>query len=212
MVTLNGKVVRNLGMKADPYKDHIKVSNKLVTKFEPLIYILFNKPKGFITACSDPMNRPTVMDILKKIRWTIKPVGRLDYNTEGLLLLTNDGEMINRLTHPAYKVEKTYRVKIKGIPSKKSVDSLRKGVKIGRIKTLPARVNIVKVKEKNSWINITITEGKNLQIRKMCEAVGHPVVRLIRIKYAFLTLRNLKAGEYRYLTEREVEKFNTAAV
>ncbi len=204
-VTVNGKVV-SIGTKADPSKDHIKVDGKLITGTEKKIYLLFNKPRGVVTSLSDPQGRPTVKDYLQGIKQRVYPVGRLDYDSEGLLLLTNDGDFTHAVLHPSKKVPKTYDVKIKGIMPLEEMEKLRNGINLDGIRTAPAKIKALKKTEHNSWIEITIYEGKKRQIRRMFQRVGHSVIRLIRIKIDGIALGDLPTGAYRYLLPEEKNK------
>lgn len=203
-VTVNGKIAE-LGMKADPARDHIKVDGRLLVRREPKVYLMFNKPRGVVTSLADPEGRPTVKDFLKGVKYRVFPVGRLDYDSEGLLLLTNDGDFANALMHPAGKVPKTYVVKVKGMMEDDKIKRLRAGVRLEDGKTQPAKVRFVRQSESNSWIEITITEGRKRQVRRMVEAVGHPALKLRRIGVDGLKLSGLKAGELRPLTEKELQ-------
>lgn len=213
-VAVNSKVVTGLGTKIKPETDIVRVDGELIKppseKKQKYIYILLNKPAGYVTTTSDEKNRPTVLDLVK-IRQRIYPVGRLDYDTEGLLLLTNDGELANRLMHPKYGVYKTYVVKINKPIDEKSLAKLREGVKIegGRERrsrmTSEARINVVP-KSDGKQLRISIHEGRNRQVRKMLEAVGCYVRRLRRIEYANLTIKGMRDGEWRYLSGEEVKK------
>lgn len=203
-VTINGAIA-TLGMKADPSKDHIKVDGKLLIRPEPKVYLMFNKPKNVVTSLADPQGRPTVKDYLTGIRYRVFPVGRLDFDSEGLLLLTNDGDFANVVLHPSKKIPKTYVVKVKGTIADDKVQKLRQGVRLEDGRTLPARVRFVRQSENNSWIEITITEGKKRQVRRMVEAVGHPALKLRRISIDGVKLSGLKIGEIRPLTDRELQ-------
>lgn len=202
-VTVNGKIAE-IGMKADPSKDHLKVDGKLLIRREPKIYLMFNKPKGVVTSLADPEGRQTIKDYLKGVRYRVFPVGRLDYDSEGLLLLTNDGEFANALMHPSGKIQKTYVVKVRGIISDSKIQKLRQGVGLEDGKTLPARARFVRQSENNSWIEITITEGRKRQVRRMVEAIGHPALKLRRISVSSVKLSGLKIGELRPLSEKEL--------
>jgi 23S rRNA pseudouridine2605 synthase len=206
-VTVNGKVVRTLGSKADPNKDHIKVDGKLLLFHKPLQYILMNKPRGVITSLHDPQGRPTVRDLLRGVKIRVYPVGRLDYDTEGLLLLTNDGELAEYLMHPRSEVPKSYLAKIRGELSESEILKLsRGGMSLLEGKTAPCQVKIVRRSGENSWIEMTLHEGKRRQVREMLIRIGHPVSKLKRVRYAFLTLNDLPAGGWRHLTQKEVAK------
>ena len=204
-ITVNGKIA-TLGMKADPAKDHIKVDRKLLTKPEPKVYLLLNKPKSVVTSLYDPEGRSTVKDFLKKIKYRVYPVGRLDYDSEGLLLMTNDGDFANAILHPSKKIPKTYLVKVKGVLEQAEIDKLRTGVKLIDGLTAPAKVKKIGTTENNSWIEMTMHEGRKRQIRRMLETLGKTVLKLKRIKINGIALGNLKPGEYRYLTPEEMNK------
>lgn len=210
-VTVNGQVTTELGSKADPEQDHIKVDGKLLHGAERHIYLLVNKPKGYMTTVADPEGRPTVMDLVKHVGERIYPVGRLDYSSEGLLLMTNDGELANFLTRAASHVPKTYLVKISGQALEEDIDKLRHGLRIGSkpgmrglqaVRTAPAQVNIVRESD-NPWYEVTLIEGKNRQIRRMFEEIGHHVEKIKRVRYGSLTL-DVEPGKFRELTAHEV--------
>ncbi|MDA8414670.1 MAG: pseudouridine synthase [Desulfobacteraceae bacterium] len=203
-VTVNGAVVTELGSKADPAIDTVAVDGKPLTITTKKLYILLYKPVGYLTTLDDPEGRPLVTDLLKEVGERVYPVGRLDYNTEGLLLLTSDGEWANQLMHPRNEVEKEYHVRVRGKVHKSQLDQLAGGVEIDGRKTAPARVAMIKEGEQNDWFSITIHEGRNRQVRRMCEAVSLAVVRLRRVRYGMLSLGALKPGEFRFLTEAEV--------
>lgn len=205
LVTVNGRIVRELGTKADPDKDAIKVMGKLIRMPQSNTYIVLNKPVGYITSMSDPEGRPVVTDLLKGVKSRVYPVGRLDYDTEGLLILTNDGELANRLMHPSHEIPKTYLVKIKGTLEDIEMEKLAKGVKLEDGLTAPAVVRKLKKADANSWIEITIHEGRYHQVKRMVEKVGHSVIKLIRVRYGSIELGNVPPGQYRYLTHEEVK-------
>lgn len=206
-VTINRSVVTELGTRADPLKDRIEVDGRPISRKGPPIYILLNKPKGYISTAADPKQRPTVTDLLKKIKARVFPVGRLDFDAEGALLMTNDGELTNRLIHPRHQVSKKYLVKVRGVPVDKTLQKLRAGVYLEDGRTGPAEVRFVRAtQQENSWIEITVTEGRNRLIKRMCKRVGHPVQKLKRTEFAGLKLGRLKLGEFRRLTDREVER------
>ena len=207
-VTVNGKKA-SIGMKADPERDHIKVNGKLITMPRvPRIYLIGNKPKNVITSLSDPQNRPTVQHMLEvnRIRVRVYPVGRLDWDAEGLLLFTNDGELANRITHPTTHVSKVYLVKVKGIPTEDKVERMRKGVFIKRKRTLPARIEITRQLRSSTLLRMTLVEGRQNQIKLMCEKVGHPVISITRIAIGPLRLGKLPRGKIRALTQEERKK------
>ena len=205
-VKVNGAVVTSLGFKADPQRDHIRVDGKSIAKIEPKAYLLLNKPRGCVTSLDDPLRRPTIRDFLQGEKRRVKPVGRLDFDSEGLLILTNDGELHQRLTHPRYGVPRTYLVKVKGIPGQKEMRRLRDGIRLDDGVSFPAKVHLVKKLKRNSWMRFTVYEGRNKLIKRMCAAISHPVIRLKRIRYGSLNLGDVKPGKYRYLTSREIQE------
>ncbi|MHC1746103.1 MAG: pseudouridine synthase [Negativicutes bacterium] len=211
-VMINGQVVTELGVKVDPVQDEIVVDGKRITA-QTHIYILLNKPSGVVTTLSDPQRRRTVADLLHGISERVYPVGRLDYHTQGLLLLTNDGDLANRLMHPRHHVDKTYVVKAYGTVSEDRLDILRTGIKLSDGITAPALIRILSVDNEQhfSMVEVTIHEGKNRQIRRMFEAIGYPVQQLERTRIAFLTLQNLPTGSFRHLTNDEVNRLKKLA-
>lgn len=204
-VKVNNKIVTELGVKVSS-TDSISIDSKVLSK-EEKEYILLNKPRGYVTTTHDEKNRKTVLDLIDTNK-RIYPVGRLDYDTTGLLLLTNDGCLTNILTHPKNKIDKVYIAKIEGVLSKEEIQSLEKGVIIDNYKTAPSKIKVKKVDKKNnnSLVQIVIHEGKNHQVKKMFEKVNHKVIKLKREKIAFLDLTGLKPGEYRYLNIKEIKK------
>lgn len=209
-VTVNGEVVSELGTKADPEKDAIKVSGKLIHKPQRNTYVVLNKPKGFITSMSDPEGRPVVTELLRGVKARVYPVGRLDYDTEGLLILTDDGDLAHMIMHPGHEIPKTYLAKVKGVLEDKDVEKLKKGVRLKEGITAPASVSKIRKADENSWIEITIHEGRNRQIRRMLEEVSHPVLKLIRVKYGPIELGDVPLGKYRYLTLQEIKMLKGA--
>ena len=205
-VTVNGKVVLTAGTQVVWGQDAIRVNRRLIRQLEPQVTFVLNKPKHVITTSHDPRGRPTTAELVRNIKRRLFPVGRLDYHTEGLLILTNDGELAHRLQHPRYGIPKTYRTKVKGLPGEQILKRLRSGVMLDGRPTAPAQVRKIGATGTNSWLEITIKEGRNRQIRRMCKAVGHPVMKLKRIRYGPIRLGDLKPGTYRQLTLREVEK------
>ena len=205
-VTVNGTVVTELGSKADPDKDRIALDGKTIRLKEERLYILLYKPAGYVTTLKDPEGRPVVTSLLKGVRERVYPVGRLDYNTEGLLLLTNDGGWANGLAHPRHEVEKEYLVKVRGSVTGEHLRLLAEGVELDDGRTAPARVRLEHETERNSRIAVTIHEGRYRQVRRMCEAAGLTVVALKRVRYGFLGLGELKPGEYRFLTPEETKR------
>lgn len=217
-VSVNGQLVTELGAKADPATDHIKVFGKVLKPAQPHVYLLMNKPRGFVTTSSDEKGRATVLDLLTKpavngkpVHVRVYPVGRLDYNTEGLLLLTNDGDLAHKLTHASSHVPKIYLVKTSGQPTADALENIRRGVmvpegdeKSRRVRTAPAKVKKFREGD-NPWFEVTIIEGRNRQIHKMFDAVGHRVEKIKRVKYGPLEL-DVELGEYRFLDAAEIGK------
>ncbi|MBQ2938216.1 MAG: rRNA pseudouridine synthase [Clostridia bacterium] len=206
-ISVNGNVVQELGTKILPGVDKVTYCGKSIQNTEKMVYILLNKPIGYVTTAKDQFNRDTVLDLVK-IKERIVPVGRLDMYTSGALILTNDGDFVYKITHPKHEITKTYTVTLKGIIGNQAVENLRDGVKIDDYVTRPAKVKILKTdKEKDiSRLEITIHEGKNRQVRKMCEAVGSKVIALHRSKIGELGVKDLKIGNWRYLKDYEIEK------
>ncbi len=202
-VAVNGEVVRELGSKVDPDHDRITVDGQPV-RMEPHVYILLHKPRGVVTTAADPQGRKTVLDLID-LPQRIFPVGRLDMDTSGLLLLTNDGALANGLMHPKYEVDKLYRTEVEGYISDESIARLEAGVELEDGPTAPAKVRLLRRSKSKSLFEITIHEGRNRQVRRMCDQVGHPVLTLKRMKLAFLTLGETVPGQWRYLTDKEVD-------
>lgn len=205
-VTVNGKVITELGSKADLEHDHIKVDGKLLHNPSNLVYIALNKPKGCVTTVSDPEGRETVMDLLKGVKTRVYPVGRLDYNSEGLLLLTNDGEFANRITSAASHVQKTYVVKVNGPLSHDQEQQFREGIYMHGKRTAPAHIKLVHRAE-NPRYEVRLVEGRQNQIRIMFKHFGRLVEKLRRVKIGFLELGSLQPAEFRHLTDKEVQRF-----
>ena len=205
-VKVNGKVVSELGTKIDTDKDVIEVDGKIVSS-EKKVYILLNKPVGYVTTMSDEKERPTVMELLEGVKEKVVPVGRLDMFTSGLLLFSNDGEFVNKVTHPKHETTKTYIVKTRGVPKESDLEKLRRGVKIETYITSPAKVELLMKDNTNNvariWIQIH--EGRNRQVRKMCEAIGLSVIALKREGVGNLNCEGVERGKWRYLTEQEVK-------
>jgi 23S rRNA pseudouridine2605 synthase len=241
-VSVNGRTVREMGVKADPQADDIRVDGRRLRAPERHRYILLNKPAGVVTTRSDPQRRQTVLDLLGGVREYVYPVGRLDYDSEGLLLLTNDGDLAARLTHPRHEVERTYEAYVAGTPDEEAIGRLRRGIPLDGKRTMPADVKLLSRaisqktaphkgvphegekgardergkgahhKRANGVLLITIREGRNRQVRRMCEAVGHPVRNLRRVRIGPITDRRLRVGEWRELTRQEVEKLKSGKV
>jgi len=213
-VAVNGQTVTELGSKADPERDHIRVNGKLLHGAEPHVYLLMNKPKGYVTTLHDPEHRPTVMDLLRGVRARVYPVGRLDYASEGLLLLTNDGHFAYRLMKAGSHMPKTYMVKVAGNPSAENLTKLREGISISTdrgkgVRTGPAKIRVIR-ESANPWYEVTLIEGRNRQIRRMFEAVGHHVEKIKRVRYGPLEL-DVHPGEYRKLAPEEVARLKALA-
>ena len=203
-VKVNGRLVTEPGLKIDKDRDVIEVDGEIIKSPEKKIYILLNKPSGYITSVRDQFGRPTVLDLLKGISTRVFPIGRLDYDTEGLLILSNDGELTYRITHPKHSIDKTYRALVRGEADKSDIKIFERGMAIEDYITAPAKMEIVRYSKGNSVIDITIHEGRNRQVRKMCSAIGHEVIRLRRIKIGDIGLGGLKTGEWRYLRDSEI--------
>jgi 23S rRNA pseudouridine2605 synthase len=207
-VKVDGNVVTELGTKINPSINKVEYEGNLVNEKHEKVYVLLNKPIGYVTTVKDQFDRDKVTDLIKGVNVKLLPVGRLDMYTSGALILTNDGDFIYRVTHPKHEIEKTYNVTLRGTIESEQIEALKNGVKIDDYITKPAQVKILKIdKEKNiSRIQITIHEGKNRQVRKMCEAVGKNVIALHRAKIGNIDVKDLKIGEWRYLTQKEIEK------
>ena len=211
LIKVNGKVITELGTKINPEKDEVEYNNNKVNKVNKKVYILLNKPIGYVTTVKDQFDRDTVLDLLKDVKERVVPVGRLDMYTSGALLLSNDGNFINLVTHPKNEIEKTYNVTIAGIVTDEDITKLKEGVQIENngqtYTTKNAKVKILKVDEEKNFsrIQITIHEGKNREVRKMCEAIGKKVLALHRSKIANLDVKDLSLGKWRYLSEKEVK-------
>ena len=215
-VSVNGQVVTELGTKADPERDHIKVRGRLINALlaagREKVYVLLNKPKGYLTSLSDPEGRPLVSELVPATLGRLHPVGRLDFNTEGLLILTNDGELTNYITAARNKVPKVYEAKVKGIPPEGAVERLRRGVVLeDGVKTAPAQIMRTGETESNAWFEIVLHEGRNQQIRRMFDVIGHSVVKLRRVRIGRVRDERLKPGMWRRLTAEEVAGFRRGA-
>jgi pseudouridine synthase len=209
-VTVNGQVVKELGSKADPDRDHIKVNGKLINpqlKARDKVYVLLNKPRGYLSSVSDPEGRPLVTEHLPPNLGRLHPVGRLDFNTEGLLLLTNDGDFTNYVTAARNRVEKVYEVKVKGVPTDGAIQRLRKGVVLeDGTRTAPAKITKLSETQTNAWYEVLLHQGRNQQVRRMFELIGHSVLKLRRVRIGFLTDEGLKPAYYRLLAPAEVAR------
>jgi len=204
-VTVNGKVVDTLGSKADAVVDHIKVNGRRLTGFEPKVTLLLNKPRGYLSTVKDPKERPTVMDLLGRVKWRIYPVGRLDFDAEGLLLLTNDGDLAHILSHPRFSISRTYLVKVGGVPDERKLIRLKRGVVLEDGEARVVSFSILRRGEKNSWIRVVVTEGRNRLVKRMFSAIRHPVLKLKRVEFGPIKLGELPIGQFRYLTSEEME-------
>jgi len=196
--------VTELGTKADPVRDRITVGGRRVMASPEFFYLIMHKPTGVVTTMSDPEGRPTVRDLLPKLRARVYPVGRLDYHSSGLLLFTNDGELALRLTHPRYGVRKVYHVKVEGVPSEATLERLSRGVRLADGRARAESVRVLRSSGTKTWLEMTIREGKKHEIRRLCEAVGHDVEKLKRVALGPIELGGLEPGESRLLTEKEV--------
>ncbi len=204
-VKVNGKIVQTLGIKVDENKDCIEVDGKTIEGAQRKVYLLLNKPPEFLVTLKDPFQRPTIKDLLPKLKTRLFPVGRLDFDSEGLLLMTNDGELTNRLIHPRYEIKKIYLVKIKGHPEKVQISKLERGIFVDGKKTAPAKIFPISSSPRRSLYKVELHEGRKREIRRMFEAIGFYVLLLRRIKFAGLTLDGLNPGDWRYLTDKEVQ-------
>ena len=209
-VTVNGEVVKELGTKADPDKDHIKVNGKLINpqlQSREKVYVLLNKPKGYLSSVSDPEGRPLVTELLPPSLGKVHPVGRLDFNTEGLLLLTNDGDFTNFVTAARNRVENVYEVKVKGVPAESGIARLRRGITLeDGTRTAPAKIKLLNETQTNAWYEVLLHQGRNQQVRRMFELIGHSVLKLRRTRIGFLIDEDLKPGYWRFLSEAEVTR------
>lgn len=212
-VTVNGGVVTELGTKADPARDDIRVDGRRVKVVEHHRYILLNKPRGYVTTRSDPQRRPTVLDLVGA-REYVYPVGRLDFDSEGLILLTNDGDLAARLTHPRHGLARVYEARVLGVPDERDVQRLSRGVVIDGGRTAPATVKLLPVRRGagDATLLVTLREGRNRQVRKMCEAIGHPVTHLKRVAIGPIRDPRLKPGEWRELKEEEVKRLKLGSM
>jgi 23S rRNA pseudouridine2605 synthase len=213
-VAVNGRVVRELGTRADPETDEVRVDGRAIRAASRHVYFLLNKPRGYVTTRSDPEGRPTVLDLLPGVREYIYPVGRLDYDSEGLLILTNDGELAAALTHPSHEVAREYHARVRGVPDAHALARLVGGIVIDGRKTAPAQAAVLETglgqQRDQALVAITLHEGRTRQVRRMCEAVGHPVVRLRRVRIGPIADPALKVGAWRPLNPKEVSALRKA--
>jgi pseudouridine synthase len=205
-VTVDGEVVTAMGVQVNPARQEIRLDGKVVTPHDDLLYVLLNKPQGYVTTLSDPQGRPIVTSLLHGITTRLFPVGRLDLDTEGALILTNDGDLAQKIQHPSQEVTKTYETQVLGLPSEKILQKLEHGILLEGKKTAPAKVMIITRQSGTTTLRITIHEGRKRQIRKMFQAIGHPVVHLKRIAYGHLFLQGLLTGKYRILSPEDLKK------
>ncbi|MEW6335712.1 MAG: pseudouridine synthase [Thermodesulfobacteriota bacterium] len=204
-LSVNGIVVTEPGTKADPETDQIRVDGRLISPETEKLYLMLHKPKGYVTTLSDPQGRPIVTDLLKGITVRVYPVGRLDYDSEGLLIMTNDGEFAQRLQHPRFGIPKTYRVKVAAALRKEEIRALEKGIDLPDGTFMPVGIELEKANPGSTWLSLTLTDGRNRVIRRAFESIGHRVTRLIRVALADLALAPLQEGAWRMLVQREVE-------
>jgi len=205
-VEVNGQKVTQLGVKVNPLEDVILLDGKPINQEESKVYFLLNKPGGYLSSAKDPQGRPTVLDFFPAVPQRIYPVGRLDLDTEGLLLLTNDGELTHALTHPSHEISKIYLARVQGIPNKEALRRFAQGLELEDGLTAPAKVAVREISNRNALLEIEIHEGRNRQVRRMCEAIGHPILYLKRVKVGSLELGELPKGSFRPLNNREIKE------
>jgi len=205
-VRVNGAVITELGHKVDPERDRIEVDGKRIPPPPPKVYYLLYKPYGVITSLNDPRGRPTVRDLLRRVKLRIFPVGRLDWDAEGLLLLTNDGELAARLLHPRYQVPRVYLVKVRGLLEKGEVERLREGIPLEDGPSPSMKVTLVRRTKNNTWLQVTLHEGRNRIVKRTFAAIGHPVMKLRRVAFGPLRIGGLRPGEYRALSSEEIKR------
>lgn len=203
-VKVNGITVSEMGVKVSD-EDVVEVDGRKISLEQKKVYIMLNKPVGYISSVRDQFSRNTVVDLIKGVKERIYPVGRLDYDTSGLLLLTNDGDFAFRLTHPKHEMKKTYIAEVEGVPDSNDIESFQNGLRIEDYVTSPAELTVLEKKKSSSIVKVVIHEGKNRQVRKMCDAIGHPVISLKRIAIGDLYLKSLPEGQWRYLKEEEIK-------
>jgi pseudouridine synthase len=211
-VRVNGKTAAHPGARADPARDRITIDGKPLPSPPGARYVLLHKPRGIVSTLADPQGRPTVRELVPS-RPRLVPVGRLDFDSSGLLLMTNDGELTHRLTHPRYRVPKTYRVKVRGVPDTTTLERLCEGVRLADGKAAAAKARLVRTdKKRSAWVELTLHEGRKREVRRMCEALGHPVVELVRVRLGPLSLRGLgRPGAWRPLSEQEIKALRACA-
>jgi len=205
-IKVNNEIITELGSKADITKDKITFDGEPISSPENRVYLVLNKPSGYICSRTDPENRPTVLDLIKNVDERIFPVGRLDYDTEGLLVLTNDGAFSQILQHPSSNIPRTYLVKVKELPKEEDLARLREGIHIDNLKTNKVKIKIVNKLPKNTWLEVVLWEGRNRQIKKMFEAIGHRSLRILRTDFGPISLKNLAQGSYRFMNRKEINE------
>ena len=203
-VAVNGQIVTEMGVKIKIGTDKVTVDGKDITPEEEHVYLMLNKPEGYVTTAHDPQGRPTVLDLVAEVPQRVFPIGRLDVDTEGLLFLTNDGELAYRLTHPKFAVKKVYHALVTGKPSEDKLDRMRNGLKLEDGMTKPCTVKVIRRYNHKTMLEITISEGRNRQVRRMCQAIGNPIIELERVKIENIELSQVKRGQYRKLTLEEL--------
>jgi 23S rRNA pseudouridine2605 synthase len=208
-VMVNGSVIDALGFKADPLKDHIKVDGKRLPQYEPKMTLLLNKPRGYLCTVKDPEGRRTIMDLLTRVKGRLYPVGRLDFDAEGLVILTNDGDLAHHLSHPRFSIPRTYLAKVSGVPDERQLNRLKKGIVLEDGRARAVFILLLRQGEKNSWVRVVVAEGRNHLVKRMFMAIGHPVLKLKRVAFGPLPLGTLPPGQFRFLTPEEIEKLKT---
>ena len=204
-VKVNGKIIKMLGTTINPDNDVIMVNGKVIKPEAVKVYIILNKPTGYVTTLKDEFNRRKVIDLIKGVDERVYPVGRLDYDTSGLLILTNDGDLTYKLTHPSHEIVKVYMARVEGIPKEEELNRFRNGLKIDDYITSKAKINVLKEYKNSSILEIRIHEGRNRQVRKMCASIDHPVLELKRVSFGGVELGNLKEGEWKFLSNQEID-------
>ncbi len=208
-VAVNGEVIQAMGHKIDEEKDRVEVDGIKVKPEKKHYYVMLNKPPGYLVSLKDSFGRPTVKDLLPTLKGRVFPVGRLDFNSEGLLLLTNDGELAFRLTHPRFEIKKVYRVRIKGTPESSDLRRLERGIILDDKKTAPARIKLLSSSSRESFLRVEIHEGRKREIRRLFDVIGHRVMDLQRMKFGSLSLGKLRKGKWRYLTRDEISRLKS---
>ncbi len=205
-VTLNGRIVEDFAIRVDPQKDHLRIDGRVVAAPSAHVYLIYYKPRNVVCTMEDPQGRPCVGDVLRKFKGHPVPAGRLDFDAEGLLFCTTDRELIERLLHPRYHVQRIYHVKVKGVPDLEDIKKLERGLAIDGRVTLPCRARLIKAGSRNAWLSLVLYEGKNQQVKRMLQAIGYPVLKLKRIGFGPLRITGIHPGGYRRLSSEEVFK------